>query len=70
MGKSEGLLLVAWTGGGVEGQDDPCVYEARRVVWRWHVFRGSEFLLSLFLFIFPQEKYFFPAFFKSSNISY
>ncbi len=40
MGKSKGLLLVAWTGGGVEGQGASCVNEARGVVWRWHVFRG------------------------------
>lgn len=58
MGKSEGLLLVAWTGGGVEGQDDPCVYEARRVVWRWHVFRGSKFLLSLSLHFSSREIFF------------
>lgn len=40
MGKSKGLLLVAWTGGGVEGQGNSYVNEACGVVWRWHVFRG------------------------------
>lgn len=43
VGKGEGLLLVAWTGGALEVQQNTaCIHAPGRVVWRQHVFRGED----------------------------